>query len=155
MIQLADEFFHVKNDPSQLSIDESVMEQLRALHRSAIQEQTNENGPIAWLIVIPTTKSVMEQFLSGAIGEREILEQTLPGGCYDALYLCSVLLLPEYRGKGIARNLCREAIRSILADHPVRSFFGWAFSPEGRRLAQALAEEFAMPLKWRAAETAP
>jgi GNAT superfamily N-acetyltransferase len=149
MIQLAEEAFHMRNDPSQLSIDESTMEEILHLHPTAISEKRDDNGPIAWLIVLPTTSSVMERFLAGEISERQILTETDPDDQYDALYLCSVLLLPEYRGKGIARALCSEAIQAILRDHPIRTLFCWTFSDEGGKLAGTLAEEFHLPLRLR------
>jgi GNAT superfamily N-acetyltransferase len=149
MIQLAEEAFEMKNDPSQLSIDESTMEEILRLHPAAISEKRDDDGPIAWLIVLPTTSTVMERFLSGEISERQILAETDPDDQYDALYLCSVLLLPEYRGKGIARALCSESIQTILRDHPIRTLFCWTFSDEGGKLAGALAEEFHLPLRLR------
>lgn len=139
----------MRNDPSQLTIDEITMEEILCLHPAAISEKRDDDGPIAWLIILPTTSDVMERFLSGEINEREILSQTKPDDHYDALYLCSVLLLPEYRGKGIAGALCSEAIQSILRDHPIRTLFCWAFSPEGQQLANVLAAEFNLPIHWR------
>ena len=149
MIQLAEESFNMKNDPSQLAIDEKTMEEILHLHPAAISERCNEDGPYAWLIVLPTTSDVMERFLAGEICERQILTETDPDDQYDALYLCSVLLLPEYRGKGIARTLCSEAIQAILRNHPIRALFCWAFSPEGQKLANALAVDFNLPVHWR------
>ena len=46
----------------------------------------------------------MREFLAGRISERKLLEMTGPGGTYDALYLCSALVLPEFRKQGLARN---------------------------------------------------
>ena len=36
---------------------------------------------------------------------------------YEAIYLCSALLLEEFRGKGIAQELCIEAIEGIKIAH--------------------------------------
>jgi GNAT superfamily N-acetyltransferase len=56
------------------------------------------------------------------------------------------LVLPEYRGKGLAKNLIFKAVKSIRKQHPIQSFFCWAFSAEGERLATRVAEEFHLPL---------
>ncbi len=146
MIALAEEFFDMKNDPQQLSVDERSMARLRAIHPGTMSEERDENGPIAWILVIPTTQALMEAFTHGEVNERELLERTLPGGVYDALYLCSALVLPEHRGKGLARSLTSRAIRSIRKDHPVRSLFYWSFSGEGDALAASVAGEFDLPL---------
>jgi GNAT superfamily N-acetyltransferase len=151
MIRLAEEFFDMKNDPGQLSVDEESMARLRAIHPDTMSEEKDENGPIAWVLVIPTMHALMEVFIRGEINERELLEKTLPGGVYDALYLCSALVLPEHRGKGLARRLTSRAISSIRIDHPLRSLFYWSFSGAGDTLAASIAREFDLPLYVRKA----
>ena len=139
MIQLAEQFFEVKNDPAQLAVTAEVIERLRLLHPRTLNEATDHNGPIAWVLVIPTTKFVMREFLDGKISERDLLEKTLPGTRYDALYLCSAIVLPEYRGRGIAKRLTMEAVESIRMDHPITALFYWSFSAEGEKLAASVA----------------
>jgi GNAT superfamily N-acetyltransferase len=151
MIALADEFFEAKNDPDQIVVDEEVMERLRKIHPATLSEETDENGPIAWMLVIPTVHQVMEQFIRKEISERELLEVTAPTSSYDALYLCSALVLPEHRGKGLAKRLAACAIRAIMNDHPIKGLFYWAFSDEGMRLAESIAGEFRLPLYQREA----
>lgn len=160
MIQLADEFFETKNDPSQLDITEAVMKQLRSIHPSTMGERANEEGPVAWTIVIPTTRSTREKFVKGEIGEGEMLSMTLSEherhlqgdadaahtGQFTSLYLCSALVLPEFRGKGIAKNLTLESIRAIRTEHPIDELFVWAFSREGNALAERIAAVVKLPL---------
>ncbi len=151
MIKLAEEFFETKNDPGQLAIGEGVLERLRALHPSAVTQESDDGGPVAWLLLLPTTSGVMEKFLAKEIGERELLDLTPPGASYDAVYLCSILVLPERRNKGLARRLTVQGLRAIMADHPVRALFVWEFSEEGGRLARAVAQELSLPLRTRPA----
>jgi hypothetical protein len=146
MIALAEEFFGAKNDPEQLAVDEQVMQQLKALHPATLGELTAGDGPVAWMLVIPTTRDVMERFLNKEIGERTLLESTDPGGHYDALYLCSALVLPEHRGRGVAKDLAVRAVRAIQQDHPIGRLFYWAFSAEGEKLAGAVARDAGLPL---------
>ena len=151
MMALAEEFFDMKNDPDQLTVDGETMARLKEIHPGTMSEESEKNGPIAWLLVIPTTGALMKEFIGGAINERELLERTPPGGSYDALYLCSALVLPEHRGKGLARRLASGAIRSILRDHEIRSLFYWGFSGAGDSLAASIAREFNLPLYGRKA----
>lgn len=151
MIRLAEEFFDMKNDPDQLSMDEESMARLREIHPDTMSEEKDENGPIAWILVIPTTHALMERFTRGEINERELLNRTPSGGVYDALYLCSALVLPEHRGKGLARRLTSRAISSIRHDHHIRSLFYWSFSGTGDALAASVAREFDLPLYGRKA----
>jgi GNAT superfamily N-acetyltransferase len=146
MTALAEQFFEAKNDPDQIAVDERVMERLRSIHPATLSEASDENGPIAWLLLVPTTQERMEQFIRGDIGERGLLEPDAPGVRYEAIYLCSALVLPEHRGRGLARRLAVDSIRSIQADHPIREFFVWAFSEAGMKLAESLAHGFGLPL---------
>jgi GNAT superfamily N-acetyltransferase len=146
MIKLAEEFFETKNDPDQLSVTEEVMARLRTIHPATLTEERNEDGPIAWVLVVPTTQGVMEQFIEKKITERDLFDRTLPEGSYDALYLCSALVLPEFRGRGIAKRVLMSAIKAIRADHPIKSLFYWAFSVEGERLAVSVSRQVGLSL---------
>jgi len=146
MLRLAEDFFDVKNDPEQLSMNDEDRAQLERLHPATLSEERNEDGPIAWMLLFPTTRAQMDRFLKCEIGERPLLHETALGIPYDAVYLCSALVLDEFRGKGLARRLARTALRAIMADHAIETLFIWPFSEEGDRLAAALAAEFGLPL---------
>jgi GNAT superfamily N-acetyltransferase len=146
MIKLADEFFEAKNDPMQISVDAETMAALKRIHPSTMGEMTTEDGPVAWVLVIPTTEKLMREFISKKINEHQLLQKTLPGVKYDALYLCSALVLPEERGKGLATRLLIKSITSIKKKHSIKYLFYWGFSLEGKILASAVAKEFALPL---------
>jgi GNAT superfamily N-acetyltransferase len=146
MVQLAEEFFAVKNDPSQISINKKVMLKLKRIHPNTMTEKKASNGPIAWILVIPTTHKLMEQFITKKINERELFNKTPSHVEYDSIYLCSALVLPEYRGKGLAKNLMSKAIKSIQKEHPIHCLFYWGFSAEGKKLAVSVARELSLPL---------
>jgi len=149
MIQLAEEFFNTRDDPEQISVTEETMARLRMIHPATLTEETNERGPIAWILVIPTTTAIMQRFVAGEISERELLEITPLTGPCQALYLCSALVLPEHRGKGVALSLVCRAIEAIRRDHPIEFLFYWGFSIEGGKLAEAAARKSGLPLQKR------
>jgi hypothetical protein len=146
MIKLADEFFEAKSDPMQISINEETMEVLKKIHPSTMGEITNRDGPIAWVLVIPTTRKIMEEFISKKINEDQLLHSTPLESNYDAVYLCSALVLPEERSKGLATRLLIKAIKAIKKKHPVKFLFYWGFSPEGKSLAGTIAKKLSLPL---------
>jgi GNAT superfamily N-acetyltransferase len=146
MIRLAEEFFVTKNDPSQISVTEEVMERLRQIHHATLSERGDGNGPIAWVIVIPITQDLMRRFIAGRINERELLEKIPFGAVYDVVYLCSALVLPEHRGKGLAKQLMCTAVKTIQENHPITSLLYWSFSGEGTRLAESVARSLKLPL---------
>jgi GNAT superfamily N-acetyltransferase len=146
MIALADEFFDARSDPEQILVNDDVMAKLRQIHPATMGEVREGDGPVAWMLVIPTSHEVMERFLRADINEGTLLAATHPGERYDALYLCSALVLPEFRGRGIARRLALDAVAAIRADHPITTLFYWAFSPEGKQLAESIGRETGLSL---------
>ncbi len=149
MLQLADEVFASRSDPNQLDIDEQVLEHLRKIHPATVSAQELADGPVAWLLLIPTTTELMKQFLQGDITERELYQQTRLDTSYDALYLCSAMVLEEYRRKGIMKNLALNAAEAIRRDHPIKALFVWTFSEEGKIGAEELSRRLRLPLYLR------
>ena len=146
MLQLAEEIFAFKNDPSQLDVNEEVIGRLIRMHPSTVAEHDDGNGPVAWLLIIPTTQPLMERFLACEISERELFDLTPEDAVYDALYLCSALVLEECRRKGIIRQLAITAIENIRKDHPLKALCVWPFSREGDLAAENIAGLVSLPL---------
>ena len=149
MIALAEEFFDARSDPEQILVNDEVMAKLHQIHPATMGEVREGDGPVAWMLVIPTTHEIMERFLRAEITERSMLESTSPGIRYDALYLCSALVLPEYRGRGLARRLALDAVAAIRADHPIKHLFYWGFSEEGKQLAEKIGRAVNLPVRAR------
>jgi ribosomal protein S18 acetylase RimI-like enzyme len=146
MIRLAEEFFDMRNDPAQLSVNEEVMTQLKAIHPATLSEEANDDGPVAWILVIPTTVDLMERFVREEVSEADLYRETHPGQKFGAVYLCSALVLPEFRRKGLARKMTLAAIRNLQEDFPIRALYTWAFSDEGEKLGEIVAKESGLPL---------
>jgi hypothetical protein len=146
MIQLSDEVFSSRTDPDQLNVDEKVMKHLQLIHPDTISEYEEGNGPICWVLCIPTTLDLMNQFIDQKISERELYELTPLNAKYEAIYLCSALLLEEFRGKGIALKIAIQALERIKIDHAIKALFFWAFSKEGEKLAEKVSGLMGLPL---------
>jgi GNAT superfamily N-acetyltransferase len=130
----------MRTDPEQLNVDQDIIERLKKIHPATVSEFSDENGPVAWLLVIPTTTDLMNRFISREINENELFEMTIPGEKYEALYLCSALVLEEYRRKGIIKRLALKAIEDIRKEHPLKALFVWSFTKEGDLASEAVAE---------------
>ena len=146
MIQMADDVFASRSDPDQLSVDEQVIRRLQEIHPATVSEFDDGNGPAVWILLIPTTHQLMNEFLENKISEKELFEKTKPNEKLEAIYLCSAMVLPEYRRKGIATKLSLQAIESIRRDHPISSLFVWAFTKEGDALSEKIANLTNLPL---------
>jgi hypothetical protein len=74
---------------------------------------------------------------------------------YDAVCLCSAMVLEEHRRVGLAKRSTLDALERIRKDHPINALFCWPFTAGGDALAGAIALEAALPLRMRADRTAP
>ncbi len=146
MLDVVNAAFDTRNDPDQVSVDEEQRERLEAIDDNTLTEVANEDGPIVWILMIPTTDEIKDKFISGNITEKQLLLETMPGEKYTALYLCSASVLPEFRNKGLAKKATTEAITAIRKKHPITSLLYWPFSEEGKLLAQSVAKEQGLPL---------
>jgi GNAT superfamily N-acetyltransferase len=146
MIQLAEDVFAYKSDPDQLDVDKEVLEKLHRIHPATVSEFDDGTGPVAWVLLIPTSLDLMNRFLEHKISEKELFDLTPEDTVYEALYLCSALVLEEYRRKGITKQLTLTAIENIRKDHPLKALFVWAFSKEGDLASEAIARLSSLPI---------
>ena len=146
LIELAEQVFAFRTDPDQLNVNPKVRSRLLKVHPCTLSETRDENGPVAWLLVIPTTEALMNRFLSTQISEKELYDLTPLNQPYDSIYLCSALVLEEYRRKGIIRQMALKAIGEICKDHPIKSLFVWAFTKEGDMAAENISKLTSLPL---------
>jgi GNAT superfamily N-acetyltransferase len=146
MIQLAENVFATKKDPDQLDVDQNIIERLQKIHPATVSEFDDGNGPVAWVLLIPTTLDLMNQFLKKDISEKKLFELTPLQIKYEALYLCSAMVLEEYRRQGIAKRLTLDAIEKIRKDHPLKALFVWSFSKEGDAGAETASKLASLPL---------
>jgi hypothetical protein len=146
MIQLAEEVFASRTDDSQLVIDEEVMQRLQNIHPATINEYDDGNGPVVWILLIPTTLQLMDLFLDKKITEKELFEETPLNVPYEAIYLCSAMVLEEYRNKGLAMQVGLSAIEAIRIDNEIQALFVWAFTDAGDALAEKVSAITQLPL---------
>jgi len=78
-----------------LDVNEEVIQHLQQIHPATVSEYDDVNGPVAWILLLPTTTELMHQFLEQKISEKELYEKTPLNISYDALYLCSAMVLEE------------------------------------------------------------
>lgn len=146
LIELADEVFDYRDDPDQIEMTPEQREKFMVIHPATMSAENTADGPVAWLLLLPTTYELMEEFVKGELSEKKLLELTPVGVKYDAIYLCSALVLEEYRRKGITESLALEAYKQISALHPIRALFVWPFSDAGDKSADHIAAKIGLPL---------
>lgn len=147
MLEMVHSFFDMKNDPDQLQVSQQVQERLQQLHHACLTEVANEDGPILWLLMFPTTSALMDSFLKNEINEQQLFDQTELGRTdFDVIYLCSASVLPEFRNKGLATEKSIDGIEAMKKSFPIEKLCVWPFSADGERLSKGIADKLEMPL---------
>lgn len=139
-LELSEAFFGTKKDPEQIPVTQASADKLQSIHPNTIRYQLDERGdPIAWVVVIPTSTETMQKFTSGSISERELLDVAAEERSFEALYLCSAFVLPEYRRKGYAKQLLLDGIRELSGGRDL-PLYAWVYSEAGERLVDAVSQ---------------
>ncbi|TSD03356.1 MAG: Uncharacterized protein Athens071416_37 [Parcubacteria group bacterium Athens0714_16] len=139
--KIAEEFFGTQNDPNQIPINQDSTDKLHLIHKDTIIFKFNEKGdPIAWIVVVPTSVDTMNKFLKKEITEKELLNIATEEKKFESLYLCAVFVLPEYRQRGYAKGLIKEAFEKI-PNAKNASLYAWIYSKEGENLIKSMQNE--------------
>ncbi len=140
-LKVAESYYGTHQDLTQIPINKTSFKKLHSFNPNTILYKTDDAGHIlGWIIVIPTSKELMNKFLEKRITEKELFDSTDFNQKTDALYLCSVFVLPEYRGRGVAKELSLEAIERFSQSEKLE-LFAWLYSKEGKLLAKNLEQE--------------
>lgn len=73
MMSLIDETFATRKDPGQIQVSQAQIKKLHAIHPATLSEFANDNGPLIWILIIPTRSAIMHEFLTGKITEKQLL----------------------------------------------------------------------------------
>ena len=132
---------------------DDVLETLAELHPGTLSEYGGVDGPICWILMIPTSEKTMELFLNDKISESDILNLSINKKSIEAIYLCSAIVLPEFRNTGIAKQLSIDAIKKMQFDFPIKTLYTWPFSEVGKSLANSIASTVDLPIKFKVKES--
>ena len=146
IMRIAEKFFDTATDPTQMPISKESLDKLQRLHPDTFAYKLENGEPVSWIVVLPTTKKLAEEFLSGKINERELLDMTEPQEKYEALYLCSAFTVPGSRRKGYAEELIKKSLASMPLI-PGALFFAWPFSEEGRVMIEKMEKELDVQIR--------
>lgn len=151
-LEISERFFGTETDPTQIPMTQSSTNKLTAIHPDTVLHKFDEAGnPIGWSVIIPTSLEVMNKFLAREITEKQLLDLAAAEKKREALYLCNAFVLPEHRRKGYAKALWQEGIRKLSLGKDLPLYY-WAYSEEGRALANSLSRELGKTISTRIIE---
>ncbi|MEI6849816.1 MAG: hypothetical protein WCK29_02140 [archaeon] len=151
---LAEEYFKTEGDSEQAKVND---ENRNWIHEN-IPECRNviKDGEkiVGFTLIFPCKKETMNLFLNNDITEEELLrimKKELNYKNFDSIYLCSTVIIEEYRRKGLALKAFIKSIEKIISfsKNKKPNLFYWGFSEEGKRLSEKVAKETGLELKYR------
>lgn len=153
LITLIENQFDTRNHPEQMQIND----ENRLWVRSKIPECAliikDKDIVIGSTLIIPSILVVMNDFISGKIHEADLVHQMqreeINYKKMQAIYLCSAFIKPEYRGKGLALKALIKSIHDINPENHPFPLYYWAYSQDGKRLADKLAFVTDFPVLFR------
>lgn len=144
---IAESVFGTFRDPNQIPVTKESGRKLDKLTPHWIKYELDEKGnPISWVVVLPTQLNLMKKFLKNEISEKQLLDLTKPQKTYKAIYLCVAITVPEYRRKGLATKLLKEALNLIPHVENV-VLFSWPYSKEGGAVIKKLETELGVKIR--------
>jgi hypothetical protein len=152
MMELAEDVFDARNDPEQLDVNEEVIKRFQLIHPASVSEYNEGDGPIAWVLLLPTTLVLMNQFLERRSTKKNCFTRH-PCTFLTKRFTC----VPPWCSMNIAgRALLNAWLWMLLTgsgkDHTITCLFYWSFTEEGDFAAKSLAKACELPLLLRMAQ---
>ena len=77
MFGIAEKFYGTSLDPDQIPINSESLKKLQKISPYCFNCALDGNhNPVSWVVCIPTTKSLMGDFISNKITEKQMFDQT-------------------------------------------------------------------------------
>lgn len=140
---IAEDAFRTAEDPTQVQIRpgggtwliDNIPECMRVIRY--------DKQVVGSTLIVPTSREVMQLFLNKKINEAELFARVRAAAApiWEAIYLCSAVLLPEHRGKGVATTSAMLSIDWVLANkNPRPDFYVWPTNADGMHATQRMKE---------------
>jgi GNAT superfamily N-acetyltransferase len=144
--EITEAYFGTHSDPDQMQVTQESRDKFFSIHKDVLMYRLDEKeNLIGWSIVIPTSLEVMNKFLHKEITESQLLDFAVKEKKFEALYLCIIFVLPEFRRKGYAREMFLESISKLSAGKDL-ALYCWIYSDEGGKLVEVISKELGRPI---------
>ncbi len=140
--KIAEQFYGSESHPDHIPIKAESAAKLDSISDNWFNCAFDDNNePISWIVVIPTSIALMKDFITAKITEKQLFDSTSIATPQEALYLCSAFTIPEYRRQGLAMRLILETIGQF-EQSGTKELFAWIYSPEGEQMVTTMQQRY-------------
>jgi ribosomal protein S18 acetylase RimI-like enzyme len=151
---LTEKYFNTSGDTEQLQINSDNKQWFRKNFPESLTVIKEDNKIIGLAFVFLSDDYSMQKFISGEMSENELTEYFKKNYSsqkkdFTNLYLCSVFIIPEYRGRGLGEQVLLAKIEEMSHNVNLRSLFYWAYSDVGEHISKNIAKKTTLLLHRR------
>jgi GNAT superfamily N-acetyltransferase len=111
----SEDFFETRKDPEQMQITPNNTKWIYAKHPDWVNIATQGGEFVGGAFCFPITKKSAKEFAQGNISEKELFKEAKAGVInLEAIYFCSVLVMPKYRGQKIGNALVKKLLIKMV-----------------------------------------
>ena len=142
--EMSIEFFGMPNDPEQFQATKENRDYIYSHLRKFLNIIRFGNEIIGYSFMIPCSNNIADLFIKKRISENDLFnrvkEERIDDTNFEAIYLCSSIIRPEHRRKGLALEGFVKLIKPLMEKRNFKSrFFFWGYTPAGRAAVLKLA----------------
>ena len=160
LANLLEKHFATSDDLNQMQINNTNISWIKNCFPECLNIIKWEETVVGATLILPSTQSLMQNFISGQISEAALGErlqnQAIKYTNMQAIYLCFAFVLPGHQKQGLARGLAFtsfvKSIRDILPTNKKIDLFAWIYSTAGEKLAKQISVKLKLDLFCREAK---
>lgn len=141
--EIAENVFGTAEDPDQVDANLENSLKLRSVDSHSILVEKEGDTLVGWAVAMPSSLENMRAFLNEDISERSLFDLSVETVKHEALYLMAVIVLPEFRRRGVGKRVITKQLDYFLEKYPsISQVYAWPWSEGGEALIQSLSGEF-------------
>jgi len=151
--KLAENYFNTHEDKEQININDKYTQWILDNIPDYLNIIKFKGDVVGFNFILPSDNEMMDKFILKEINEAELFNRIMKKSEYsnpEAIYLCAVFIKDRFRRKGIVLEASVKSIKKVTGSNKIKPIlFYWAYSKEGKRLAEKVSKIVGLTLKAR------